>query len=292
MRVKEEVSKTGVVTLTNTVGMYLREIAPKELLTREEEIHLGELVQKGDKEAEEAMIVSNLRLVVHLAKRYPWSELTLIDLVQEGNIGLITAVKRYDPQKGYRFSTYATWWIKHHIQRAIMEQGRTIRLTSQALERLNKVRRSQQELLQILGREPAEIEIGEDIGLGEEVVREVLRYSKLPISLEMPTGEDGDTFLSDIIEDIEIEAPEDYAVKQELNRKIGEVLSELPEREEKVLRMRYGIGYERIYTLREIGEYIGVTTARIRQIELRALRKIGKPKNKRVLAVFLYQENN
>lgn len=273
--------------LTDPVRMYLKEIGRINLLTREEEIDLAQRVEKGSMAAKKKLTVSNLRLVVSIAKKYIGRGMSFLDLIQEGNKGLIRAVEKYDWKKGYKFSTYATWWIRQAITRAIADQARTIRVPVHMVETINKLIRTSRRLMQEMGREPSPEEIGKEMEITSEKVREIMKVSQKTTSLETPIGDDEDSYLGDFIPDENIIGPYDLASKKLLKDNLEEVLSALSEREAKVLRMRFGLNGKRPMTLEEVGKEFGVTRERIRQIEAKALRKLKHPSRRKKLQDFL-----
>lgn len=278
---------TSDAAANDTVRMYLKEIGSIRLLTPEEELSIAKRVQQGDAEAKRTLTESNLRLVVSIARRYLGRSLTLLDLIQEGNMGLIKAVEKFDHTKGFKFSTYATWWIRQAITRAIADQGRTIRLPVHMVETLNKYTRVSRQLLQELGHEPTPEDIARELGVTPERVQEIMALAQEPVSLETPIGEENDSSLGDFIEDSEAEAPSDSAAYKMLQEQLREVLATLTEREQKVLAMRFGLLDGRPRTLEEVGSTFGVTRERIRQIEAKALRKLRHPSRSKMLKDFL-----
>ncbi len=275
------------IALDDPVRMYLKEIGRIPLLTPEEEVELAKRMEAGDEEAKKRLIESNLRLVVSIAKRYVGRGMLFLDLIQEGNMGLIKAVEKFDYRKGYKLSTYATWWIRQAITRAIADQARTIRIPVHMVETINKLVRTSRHLLQQLGREPTPEEIGEEMGISAEKVREILKVAQEPVSLETPIGEEEDSHLGDFIEDEDAPAPADAASFLLLREQIEEVLDTLNPREQKVLRLRFGLDDGRARTLEEVGREFGVTRERIRQIEAKALRKLRHPVRSRKLKDYL-----
>jgi RNA polymerase primary sigma factor len=269
------------------VRMYLKEIGKVNLLTADEEVELAKLMAKGDKEAKKRMAEANLRLVVSIAKRFVGRGMLFLDLIQEGNLGLIKAVEKFDYTKGYKFSTYATWWIRQAITRAIADQARTIRIPVHMVETINKVMRISRQLLQELGHDPTPEEIAEDMGMPVEKVRDILKIAQEPVSLETPIGEEEDSHLGDFIPDEDASEPAEAASFTLLREQLSEVLGTLTPREEKVLRLRFGIEDGRTRTLEEVGREFNVTRERIRQIEAKALRKLRHPSRSKKLKDFL-----
>ena len=273
--------------LEDPVRMYLKEIGKVPLLTAEEEIELAKRMEEGDEEAKKRLSEANLRLVVSIAKRYVGRGMLFLDLIQEGNLGLIKAVEKFDYRKGYKFSTYATWWIRQAITRAIADQARTIRIPVHMVETINKLIRVSRQLLQELGREPSPEEIAEEMGIPVERVREILKISQEPVSLETPIGEEEDSHLGDFIQDDNVPVPADAAAFTLLKEQLEEVLGTLTEREQKVLTLRFGLEDGRARTLEEVGKEFNVTRERIRQIEAKALRKLRHPSRSRKLKDYL-----
>ena len=275
------------VNINDPVRLYLKEIGKVPLLTAEEELDLAMRMEAGDVEAKKKLAEANLRLVVSIAKRYVGRGMSLLDLIQEGNLGLIKAVEKFDYKKGFKFSTYATWWIRQAITRAIADQARTIRIPVHMVETINKLIRVSRQLLQELGREPTPAEIGKEMGFSEEKVREIQKISQDPVSLETPIGEEEDSHLGDFIPDEDAPAPAEAASYTLLKEQLSEVLGTLTEREEKVLRLRFGLDDGRTRTLEEVGKEFNVTRERIRQIEAKALRKLRHPSRSKKLKDYL-----
>ncbi|MBM7623197.1 RNA polymerase sigma factor RpoD [Sporohalobacter salinus] len=275
------------VGLDDPVRMYLKEIGKVDLLTAEEEVKLAKRMEEGDMEAKQMLVEANLRLVVSIAKKYVGRGMSFLDLIQEGNLGLIRAVEKFDYTKGYKFSTYATWWIRQAITRAIADQSRTIRIPVHMVETINKVIRVSRHLLQDLGRDPTPEEIAEEMDLSEEKVREVLKISQEPVSLETPIGEEEDSHLGDFIEDEDAPSPSVAASHMLLQEQLDEVLDTLDDREKRVLELRFGVEDGRSRTLEEVGKEFGVTRERIRQIEAKALRKLRHPSRSKKLKDYL-----
>lgn len=275
------------VKINDPVRMYLKEIGRVNLLSAEEEIELAKRIEQGDEEAKARLAEANLRLVVSIAKRYVGRGMLFLDLIQEGNMGLIKAVEKFDFTKGFKFSTYATWWIRQAITRAIADQARTIRIPVHMVETINKLIRVQRQLLQDLGRDPSPEEIGEEMDLPPEKVREILKIAQEPVSLETPIGEEDDSHLGDFIEDQDAQSPADHAAYELLKEQLEDVLDTLTDREENVLRLRFGLDDGRTRTLEEVGKVFGVTRERIRQIEAKALRKLRHPSRSKRLKDFM-----
>jgi RNA polymerase primary sigma factor len=275
------------ISIEDPVRMYLKEIGKVPLLSAEEEIELAKRMELGDQEAKKRLAEANLRLVVSIAKRYVGRGMLFLDLIQEGNLGLIKAVEKFDYRKGYKFSTYATWWIRQAITRAIADQARTIRIPVHMVETINKLIRVSRQLLQELGREPSPEEIAEEMNMPVERVREILKISQEPVSLETPIGEEEDSHLGDFIQDDNVPVPADAAAFTLLKEQLVEVLGTLTEREQKVLRLRFGLDDGRARTLEEVGKEFSVTRERIRQIEAKALRKLRHPSRSRKLKDYL-----
>ncbi len=275
------------VSIEDPVRMYLKEIGKVPLLSAEEEIELAKKMELGDEEAKKKLAEANLRLVVSIAKRYVGRGMLFLDLIQEGNLGLIKAVEKFDYRKGFKFSTYATWWIRQAITRAIADQARTIRIPVHMVETINKLIRVSRQLLQELGREPTPDEIAEAMNMPVDRVREILKISQEPVSLETPIGEEEDSHLGDFIQDDQVPVPADAAAFTLLKEQLEEVLKTLTEREQKVLRLRFGLDDGRARTLEEVGKVFNVTRERIRQIEAKALRKLRHPSRSRKLKDYL-----
>ena len=284
---KIDLSVPEGVSIEDPVRMYLKEIGKVSLLTADEEIELAQRMEKGDENAKKRLAEANLRLVVSIAKRYVGRGMLFLDLIQEGNLGLIKAVEKFDYRKGYKFSTYATWWIRQAITRAIADQARTIRIPVHMVETINKLIRVSRQLLQELGREPSPEEIAEEMDMSVDRVREILKISQEPVSLETPIGEEEDSHLGDFIQDDNVPVPADAAAFTLLKEQLIEVLGTLTEREQKVLRLRFGLDDGRARTLEEVGKEFNVTRERIRQIEAKALRKLRHPSRSRKLKDYL-----
>lgn len=275
------------MNVDDPVRMYLKEIGRVSLLTREEEVELAKRIEAGDKAAKRELVEANLRLVVSIAKKHIGRGMSFLDLIQEGNLGLIKAIEKFDYTKGYKFSTYATWWIRQAITRAIADQARTIRIPVHMIENINKVNRVQRKLVQDLGREPHPEEIAEEMNMDVEKVRNIIKISKKPISLETPIGEEEDSFLGDFVEDDQIEGPVEVATHVLLKEQLMDTLETLTPREQGVIRLRFGLDDGRSRTLEEVGKEYGVTRERIRQIEAKALRKLRHPSRSKKLRGYL-----
>ena len=282
-----ELTELESVSIADPVRMYLREIGKIPLLTKEEEVELAKRVEAGDEEAKKKLIEANLRLVVSIAKKYIGRGLSFLDLIQEGNLGLIRAVEKFDYRKGFKFSTYATWWIRQAITRAIADQARTIRIPVHMVETINKLIRVSRQLVQQLGREPTVEEIAQALELPPEKVEDIQRIAQEPVSLETPIGEEEDSQLGDFIEDKDSPNPEEATAGQLLREQLEEMLGELTEREREVLRLRFGLEDGRAHTLEEVGKRFNVTRERIRQIEAKALRKLRHPSRSKRLRDYL-----
>ena len=287
---KIDFTDTGDISCTtqDPVKMYLKDIGKVPLLSAEEEIELAKRMEAGDEMAKKKLAESNLRLVVSIAKRYVGRGMLFLDLIQEGNLGLLKAVEKFDYRKGYKFSTYATWWIRQAITRAIADQARTIRIPVHMVETINKVTRVSRDLLQKLGREPLPEEVGEVMGLPKERVQEIMKIAQEPVSLETPIGEEEDSHLGDFIQDESIPTPVEATNQTLLHEQLDEVVSTLTEREQRVIKLRFGWDDGRPRTLEEVGKEFNVTRERIRQIEAKALRKLRHPNRSRKLKDFLY----
>ena len=275
------------INIDDPVRMYLKEIGKVPLLTAEEEIEIAQRMAAGDLDAKHQLAEANLRLVVSIAKRYVGRGMLFLDLIQEGNLGLIKAVEKFDYRKGYKFSTYATWWIRQAITRAIADQARTIRIPVHMVETINKLIRVNRQLVQEYGRDPRPDEIAKEMGISEEKVREILKNAQEPVSLETPIGEEDDSHLGDFIPDDDAPAPADAVASSLLKEQLSEVLSTLTPREAKVLKLRYGLEDGKARTLEEVGREFNVTRERIRQIEAKALRKLRHPSRSKKLKDFL-----
>ena len=284
---KIDLSVPDGISIEDPVRMYLKEIGKVPLLSAEEEIELAKRMAEGDEDAKKRLAEANLRLVVSIAKRYVGRGMLFLDLIQEGNLGLIKAVEKFDYQKGFKFSTYATWWIRQAITRAIADQARTIRIPVHMVETINKLIRVSRQLLQELGREPLPEEIAEELDMPVERVREILKISQEPVSLETPIGEEEDSHLGDFIQDDNVPVPAEAAAATLLKEQLGEVLDTLTDREQKVLRLRFGMNDGRARTLEEVGKEFDVSRERIRQIEAKALRKLRHPSRSRKLRDYL-----
>lgn len=285
--IETDVAAAEGVAIDDPVRMYLKEIGKVPLLTAEEEVDIAKRMADGDQEAKQQLAEANLRLVVSVAKRYVGRGMLFLDLIQEGNLGLIKAVEKFDYRKGYKFSTYATWWIRQAITRAIADQARTIRIPVHMVETINKLIRVNRQLLQEYGREPRPDEIAAEMGISEEKVREIIKVAQEPVSLETPIGEEEDSHLGDFIKDDDAPAPDDMASFTLLKEQLMEVLDTLTPREEKVLRLRFGLDDGKARTLEEVGREFNVTRERIRQIEAKALRKLRHPSRSKKLKDFL-----
>ena len=284
---KIDLSVPDGISIEDPVRMYLKEIGKVPLLSADEEIELAKRMSEGDEDAKKRLAEANLRLVVSIAKRYVGRGMLFLDLIQEGNLGLIKAVEKFDYQKGFKFSTYATWWIRQAITRAIADQARTIRIPVHMVETINKLIRVSRQLLQELGREPMPEEIAKEMDMPVERVREILKISQEPVSLETPIGEEEDSHLGDFIQDDNVPVPAEAAAQTLLKEQLNEVLDTLTEREQKVLRLRFGMNDGRARTLEEVGKEFDVTRERIRQIEAKALRKLRHPSRSRKLRDYL-----
>ena len=284
---KIDLSVPDGISIEDPVRMYLKEIGKVPLLSADEEVELAKRMAEGDEEAKKRLAEANLRLVVSIAKRYVGRGMLFLDLIQEGNLGLIKAVEKFDYHKGFKFSTYATWWIRQAITRAIADQARTIRIPVHMVETINKLIRVSRQLLQELGREPTPEEIAAELDMPVERVREILKISQEPVSLETPIGEEEDSHLGDFIQDDNVPVPAEAAAQTLLKEQLDEVLDTLTEREQKVLRLRFGMNDGRARTLEEVGKEFDVTRERIRQIEAKALRKLRHPSRSKRLRDFL-----
>ena len=283
----KDVSAPSNIRMNDPVRMYLKEIGRVPLLKAEQEVEIAQRIEQGDAGAKQELAEANLRLVVSIAKRYVGRGMQFLDLIQEGNMGLMKAVDKFDHRLGFKFSTYATWWIRQAITRAIADQARTIRIPVHMVETINKLIRIQRQLLQDLGREPTPEEIGAEMDMTTEKVREILKIAQEPVSLETPIGEEDDSHLGDFIEDKDATSPEDHASYELLKEQLEDVLDTLTDREENVLRLRFGLDDGRTRTLEEVGKVFGVTRERIRQIEAKALRKLRHPSRSNQLKDFL-----
>ena len=284
---KIDLSVPDGVSIEDPVRMYLKEIGKVPLLSAEEEIELAKRMELGDQEAKKRLAEANLRLVVSIAKRYVGRGMQFLDLIQEGNMGLMKAVDKFDYSKGFKFSTYATWWIRQAITRAIADQARTIRIPVHMVETINKLVREQRNLLQELGQDPTPEQIAERMDMTPDKVREILKIAQEPVSLETPIGEEDDSHLGDFIEDEVIENPVDYTTRVVLREQLDEVLDTLTDREENVLRLRFGLDDGKMRTLEDVGKVFNVTRERIRQIEAKALRKLRHPSRSKQLKDFI-----
>ena len=280
---------TRDLNINDPVRMYLKEIGQIKLLTIEEELELADRIMAGDQEAKTILAEANLRLVVSIAKRYVGRGMLFLDLIQEGNIGLMKSVEKFDVGKGFKFSTYATWWIRQAITRAIADQARTIRVPVHMVETINKLARIQRQMTLELNREPSEEELAAKMGISVEKIREIYKISQEPVSLETPIGEEDDSHLGDFVPDERNMSPEEYATNEMLKDEISEVLLTLTEREEKVIRLRFGLEDGKSRTLEEVGQMFGVTRERIRQIEAKALRKLRHPSRSRKLKDYMVE---
>ncbi len=286
-KLEDDLSVPEGISIDDPVRMYLKEIGKVPLLTAEEEIEIAKRLETGDEEAKKKLSEANLRLVVSIAKRYVGRGMLFLDLIQEGNLGLIKAVEKFDYRKGYKFSTYATWWIRQAITRAIADQARTIRIPVHMVETINKLIRVSRQLLQQYGREPTPEEIAKEMGISESKVREIIKIAQEPVSLETPIGEEEDSHLGDFIPDDDAPAPAEAASFALMKEQLLDVLDTLTPREEKVLRLRFGLDDGRQRTLEEVGKEFNVTRERIRQIEAKALRKLRHPSRSKKLKDYL-----
>lgn len=283
----EDLTMSKDIKINDPVRMYLKEIGRINLLTTDEEFEYAKLAEQGDEYAKKMLAESNLRLVVSIAKRYVGRGMLFLDLIQEGNIGLMKAVEKFDVSKGYKFSTYATWWIRQAITRAIADQARTIRVPVHMVETINKLARVQRQLTLELNREPSEEELAKKMGISVEKIHEIYKISQEPVSLETPIGEEDDSHLGDFVPDEHNMSPEEFATNEMLKDEIADVLLTLTEREEKVIRLRFGLEDGKSRTLEEVGQMFGVTRERIRQIEAKALRKLRHPSRSRKLKDYM-----
>lgn len=280
--------KEVVMNSDDPIKVYLHEIGKVPLLTREEEIELAKRIEEGDQSAKDKLAESNLRLVVSIAKKYIGRGISFLDLIQEGNMGLIRAVEKFEYRKGYKFSTYATWWIRQGVTRAIADQGRTIRVPVHMIENINKLNKVQRQLVLDLGREPTDEEVAEIMGIDEARVQEIKRVAQRPVSMETPIGEEDDSQLGDFIEDLHVETPDQATDNLILKEELTSVLESLTPREAEILRLRFGLNDATPMTLEEVGQIFHVTRERIRQIEAKALRKLRHPKKTEKLKDFLF----
>lgn len=283
----EAANEKGSSSMDDPVKIHLREIGRIPLLTAEEESELAERIVNGDDEARDRLITANMRLVVSIAKHYVGRGMPLLDLIQEGYNGLIKAVDKFDYTKGFKFSTYATWWIRQSITRAIADQARTIRIPVHMVETISRVKKAQNKLLHENGHEPTIDEVAQELNMSSDKVREIIRIAQDPVSLEAPVGEEEDSYLGDFIPDEDAPAPIDTAMQAVFKDELNKALNTLPEREREVLKFRYGVGYDRSHTLEEVGKQFKVTRERIRQIEAKALRKLRSQSKSKALRVFL-----
>ena len=283
----EDITLPKNLSINDPVRMYLKEIGKISLLTLDEELELSKKIEEGDEEAKSKLAESNLRLVVSIAKRYVGRNLSFLDLIQEGNIGLMKAVDKFDSSKGYKFSTYATWWIRQAITRAIADQAKTIRVPVHMVETINKLKRVQRQMTLELDREPTEEELSKALNIPEDKIREIIKISLDPLSLETPIGEEEDSHLGDFVKDEKSLSPEEYAINEVLKDEISELLLTLTEREEQVIKLRFGLIDGTCRTLEEVGTIFGVTRERIRQIEAKALRKLRHPSRSKKLKDYL-----
>jgi len=284
---KRKLDLTVKSPISDPVRMYLKEIGKVRLLTATEEVQLSKRIEAGDAEAKKILIESNLRLVVSIAKKYVGRGLLFLDRIQEGNLGLIKAVEKFDYRRGYKFSTYATWWIRQGVTRAIADQARTIRVPVHMVDNINKLIRVQRKLTQELGRDPSAGEISEEMGFTQEKVREIIKISQHPVPFETPIGEDGDSHLEDFIEDLKVEKPSDAASFAMLQDQLKEVLNTLTERERRIIQLRFGLKDGHPRTLEEVGREYKVTRERIRQIEFNTLKKLRNPNRSKALKDYI-----
>ncbi len=287
LELSEAANEKGGTGMDDPVKIHLREIGKIPLLTAEEEGVLAERIVNGDDEARDRLITANMRLVVSIAKHYVGRGMPLLDLIQEGYSGLIKAVEKFDYTKGFKFSTYATWWIRQSITRAIADQARTIRIPVHMVETISRVKKAQNKLLHENGHEPTIDEVAQELNMPSDRVREIIRIAQDPVSLEAPVGEEEDSYLGDFIPDEDAPAPIDTAMQAVFKDELNKALNTLPEREREVLKFRYGVGYDRSHTLEEVGRQFKVTRERIRQIEAKALRKLRSQSKSKALRVFL-----